>query len=289
MKKKLFLLIFSILFLILPCLGLFAQGEEVPVEENPIILTPDVNKADSLFAAQDYYSAYIFYSRGIDAGVNYGISWYQTAYAHEVLFGADDPLLKDIYTIAFFYLIEQTPDHFYVNYSNTKIDMTVKVNKRFIKKTASRIAKYAASLGTEEVQKPALSFKEISVGAKEFIKADFAAKKERAKAPLRSIKGKEGFISLLTAVILNFDAILFFWVFLSIPTGILLPVFLMKKNSGKSLLVTYLLWFHWGWLGIHRFYLDSPLLGVVYSLTCGGFGIGWVIEGFLNPFTFKKA
>lgn len=52
-------------------------------------------------------------------------------------------------------------------------------------------------------------------------------------------------------------------------------------SSGKSLLVAGLLWFFLGLLGFHRFYLGHIGMGVLYLLTGGLCGIGWIIDGIL--------
>merc|ERR1711943_90525 len=51
----------------------------------------------------------------------------------------------------------------------------------------------------------------------------------------------------------------------------------------KDILVAYLLWFLLGWAGIHRFYLNRPVSGVIYLFTFGLFGIGWLIDICLIP------
>jgi TM2 domain-containing membrane protein YozV len=51
----------------------------------------------------------------------------------------------------------------------------------------------------------------------------------------------------------------------------------------KSTLITYLLWFFGGFLGIHRFYLEKYGTGILYFLTGGVFGIGWLIDLFRIP------
>jgi len=51
----------------------------------------------------------------------------------------------------------------------------------------------------------------------------------------------------------------------------------------KDVLIAYLLWFFFGFFGIHRFYLDQPVMGIVYFLTGAFCGIGWLIDICLIP------
>lgn len=48
--------------------------------------------------------------------------------------------------------------------------------------------------------------------------------------------------------------------------------------GGSSWWVTFLLLFFCGGLGLHRFYTGHVLLGVIYLLTCGLFGIGTLVD-----------
>jgi len=51
-----------------------------------------------------------------------------------------------------------------------------------------------------------------------------------------------------------------------------------KGGSSKSALVTLLLLFFLGFLGIHRFYLGKTKTGILYLFTLGIFGIGVLID-----------
>jgi TM2 domain-containing membrane protein YozV len=52
----------------------------------------------------------------------------------------------------------------------------------------------------------------------------------------------------------------------------------------RSLILAYLLWFFLGIFGIHRFYLGRPISGVIYFLTGGLLGVGWVVDIVLTAF-----
>lgn len=51
----------------------------------------------------------------------------------------------------------------------------------------------------------------------------------------------------------------------------------------KSSPVAYILLIFTCGLGLHRFYLDRPLSGVLYFFSCGGFGLWFLIDLFLIP------
>jgi len=43
------------------------------------------------------------------------------------------------------------------------------------------------------------------------------------------------------------------------------------------------LWFLGGPLGLYKFYLGRPFMGLLYVFTCGGFFIGWITDFFTLP------
>jgi hypothetical protein len=57
----------------------------------------------------------------------------------------------------------------------------------------------------------------------------------------------------------------------------------------KSLLLAYLLWFVGGPLGLHKFYLGRPGIGLLYFFTFGLFMIGWVVDLFTLPYQVRVA
>ena len=52
------------------------------------------------------------------------------------------------------------------------------------------------------------------------------------------------------------------------------------KNDGasQSRIIAFLLCLFFGWLGFHRFYTGSIILGLLYLLTCGFLGIGVILD-----------
>ncbi|MBQ5398466.1 MAG: TM2 domain-containing protein [Ruminococcus sp.] len=49
-------------------------------------------------------------------------------------------------------------------------------------------------------------------------------------------------------------------------------------TSDKSKIVALLLCIFGGFLGLHHFYVGKIFMGIIYLLTGGIFGIGWIID-----------
>jgi len=61
------------------------------------------------------------------------------------------------------------------------------------------------------------------------------------------------------------------------------PVF-GQYHDQKSGNIAMILWFFFGILGVHRFYVGKKISGIVYLLTIGGLGFGWFVDFFLFYF-----
>jgi TM2 domain-containing membrane protein YozV len=59
-------------------------------------------------------------------------------------------------------------------------------------------------------------------------------------------------------------------------------------NDTHSKAIGYLLWV-FGFTGSHRFYYGKPVTGVIWFLTFGLLGIGWLVDLFLIPGMDRRA
>jgi len=50
------------------------------------------------------------------------------------------------------------------------------------------------------------------------------------------------------------------------------------KVTRYEQVITYSLWFTFGWFGAHHFYLKRDRHAFVWFWTLGGFGVGWLAE-----------
>ena len=55
------------------------------------------------------------------------------------------------------------------------------------------------------------------------------------------------------------------------------------RPGERDLSEAYILCFFLGWFGGHRFYLGQPAMGVLYFLTFGVFGLGWLADMIRMP------
>jgi len=60
----------------------------------------------------------------------------------------------------------------------------------------------------------------------------------------------------------------------------------MESTHSKT--IGYVLWI-FGFTGAHRFYFGKPISGLIWFLTLGLLGVGWIIDLFLIPGMERKA
>lgn len=60
----------------------------------------------------------------------------------------------------------------------------------------------------------------------------------------------------------------------------------MQSTHSKT--IGYILWI-FGFTGAHRFYFGKPVSGLIWFLTLGLFGIGWLVDLFLIPGMERQA
>lgn len=51
-----------------------------------------------------------------------------------------------------------------------------------------------------------------------------------------------------------------------------------NDEASQARIIAFVLCLFFGWLGFHRFYTGSVVLGLLYLLTCGFLGIGVIID-----------
>lgn len=72
------------------------------------------------------------------------------------------------------------------------------------------------------------------------------------------------------------------------PGGAHVSHMTQPNGDTHSKTIGYLLWI-FGFTGAHRFYYGKPVTGVIWMLTFGLLGIGWLIDLFLIPIMDREA
>ena len=62
----------------------------------------------------------------------------------------------------------------------------------------------------------------------------------------------------------------------------------LADTAKKSIVESYLLWLFFGFLGAHHFYLRRTEWGILYFLTGGLVGCGWLIDLFRMPYLVSQ-
>ena len=90
-------------------------------------------------------------------------------------------------------------------------------------------------------------------------------------------------------------ALVVLWIALYVLLAGFLSFFLYRlpPTVERSPYLVFLLWLFFGILGVHRFFTQTPKVGLVYFFTLGGLGLGWLGDlywqrGYLFSSTRRK-
>jgi len=231
----------------------------------------DAQRADDYAAANDYNAAWVFYKRALARGCDDGLTIYRAAEAlRSQNLGEDAGLAKELYAVASYYLAEQNPGSPALAAANSHAESNVKRRK---------VAQAYAKLGARLPKTYGLTttrFDAVQI----FVVSSF----EETVQLLTTLVSKGPRVTLAWIQSRMPDLLLSVFV-ASLLTGIILPsvmAIMVAREGRKSYVSAYALLIHWGFLGIHRFYLGRYASGLLWLFTGGMFGIGIFLDLFLT-------
>jgi len=231
----------------------------------------DAEFASVYAAAGDYNAAWVFYKRALAKGCDDGLTVYGAAEALRLqTLGENVDFAKELYAVASYYLAEQNPESSALVAANSHIEDEVKRRK---------IAQTYARLGARLPKTYGLVSNRFDV-VRLFVVSSF----EETMQLFTTLVSKGPRVSLAWARSRMPDLLLSIFI-TSLLTGIILPIVMamaVAREGRKSYVSAYAFLIHWGFLGIHRFYLGRYASGLVWLFTGGIFGVGIFLDLFLT-------
>ncbi|RLW70611.1 MAG: hypothetical protein B6D68_00615 [spirochete symbiont of Stewartia floridana] len=262
MKRQRMRITLTFILVFLVVTGLFA---EEAWKEN-------ADRANSYFWKHDYNAAWLFYERTLAQGCADGVILFRAAKSFQNQELAEDSkLLASLYTAAHYFLLEQYPDDTGIEISRRYFDTETRVDQKFIRKLYKQFGGKPPRIKSKPVRvEDAKTFITQSIDdTAQFIATTRA---EGIKAGLLWARERTWHsLAVLFMVILI--------------TGIILPLTMavaVSKEGRKSYVTAYAFLFYWGFLGIHRFYLNRWKSGLIWLFTAGLFGLGIFFDIFLT-------
>lgn len=235
--------------------------------------TWDSQRADSYFLAEDYNAAWLFYERALAGGADDGLVLYRAAESFRQQQMIDDPAFGEaLYAVARHFLQSQYPDNPALAAADAQIRNDIIVNRRFLRKTYGVVGGDAPKMN-----------RVVDAGmgtVSSFVSGQLAEVGE-----LLAIVGSKGVREGFSWAKQRAWSLLLTWFLLNLLTGIILPTVMaitVAREGRKSYVTAYLFLFHWGPLGIHRFYLGRYVSGIVWLLSGGLLGLGVFFDFFLT-------
>jgi len=253
--------IFSLAAVLVVCAAML-QGQE---------WKDDAERANKYAEAGDYNAAWVFYKRALARGCDDGLTIYSAAEAlRRQTLGENADFAKELYAVASYYLAEQ-------NLESPALDDADSYIERDIKRR--EIARAYARLG---IRLPK-TYKMISTrfdAVQIFIVSSFEETMQ-----LFATLISEGPRVTLNWARSRMPELLLSILVASLLTGIILPTLMaimVAREGRKSYVSAYAFLIHWGFLGIHRFYLGRYASGLLWLFTGGLLGIGVFFDLFLT-------
>jgi len=270
MKRGLLLLI-----LIFPALAVLSAGDA---------WKEDAARGNNYFQAGDYDAAWLFYQRALAGGCNDGMALFQAAESFRLQDLPDNPreeypdFESSLYAVARYFLEGQYPDSSAMKETGKYIEEGTVVNRRFLRQTYAVVGGTAPKRVPGEQRLPGSGF---SLGSL----SGFFLSRVEILTTFTSILGTGDFREALIWVKENLWSFLLSILVINALTGIILPIVMavtVAREGRKSYVTAYAFLFHWGMLGIHRFYLGRYISGIIWLFTGGLFGIGVFFDIFLT-------
>jgi len=242
----------------------------------------DAVRGDAYYQAGDYDAAWLFYQRSLSKGCDDGLAVFQAAESFRLQELPDNPRTDNpdfessLYAVAYYFLEGQYPDSSALMKSREFFEDDIVVNRRFLRQTYTVVGGKApkrVSGGRHLVSSGMGSVSGFFISRVETL-GEFIFILGSGDFHEVSIWVKGNIWSLLLAVII-----------LNSLTGIILPVVMaltVAREGRKSYVTAYAFLLHWGFLGIHRFYMGRYISGIVWLLSGGLFGIGIFFDIFLT-------
>jgi TM2 domain-containing membrane protein YozV len=233
----------------------------------------DAARAERYYKTGDFDAAWLFFERAMARGADDGLVIFHAAESFRQQGLADNPVFgADLYTLAHHLMQEQYPDSPALASAAAQGTPGAVVNRRFLKQL------YGAVGGRPPKLESPVSDGLGSVSG-------FFLHRIAVLGEFLSILRSEGLKDGMSWAREHAWNLVFSWLVANALTGIILPVVMavtVAREGRKSYVSSYAFLFHWGFLGIHRFYLGRHISGVIWLLTGGLLGLGLFFDIFLT-------
>jgi len=233
----------------------------------------DAERADRYYYSGDPNAAWLFYERAMARGLDDGRVLFRVAESfRQQDIVNNESFGSDLYAVAFHYLETQYPNNSNLERASAHMTPHVEVNRRFLRQTYAVVGGRAPAAPNPVVDRLDIVSGFFVERLREVVEFYQVLRLDGIRAGFSW--AKERIVSLLLSILVA-----------SSLTGIILPLVIaltVSREGRKSYVSAYALLIHWGFLGLHRFYLGRYKSGIVWLLTGGLLGFGLFFDIFLT-------